>query len=106
MDVTTAHGGRAAAAPVAIKDLAEWTDDMHPTEAAALQLSTLLGHELSVDKLVAASPSTPALTDDRPINEYYAWRRLAQKLVLAAKGTSRSSAPAKTASSAGVVTAN
>jgi spermidine synthase len=60
--------------PAAIKDLAEWEDETQPTAAAGLQLTRLLEHELSVDKLIAASPRTPALTDDRPINEYYAWR--------------------------------
>ena len=37
--------------------------------------SGLLDGELQVDALIAASPNTPALTDDRPINEYYAVRQ-------------------------------
>ena len=40
-----------------------------------LEFSALLQQELPVDPLIAASPSTPALTDDRPINEYYAFRK-------------------------------
>jgi len=59
----------------AVEDLSEWEDDGNPDETASLQLSTLLQHELSIDKLVAASPRTPALSDDRPINEYYAFRQ-------------------------------
>jgi spermidine synthase len=61
----------------AIADLAEWDIDPgdEAQDAAYLRLNTLLGEELSVDQLIAASPKTPALTDDRPINEYYVLRR-------------------------------
>lgn len=62
--------------PAAVKDLAEWEDNGHPTEAATSYLNNVLGHEASVEQLIAASPKIPALTDDRPINEYYAWRQL------------------------------
>ena len=31
--------------------------------------------ELPIDQLISAAPATPALSDDRPINEYYALRR-------------------------------
>jgi spermidine synthase len=61
----------------AIDDFAEW--DATPTEgardAAGDRLDDLLRGEMNVDRLIAASPGTPALTDDRPINEYYALRR-------------------------------
>jgi spermidine synthase len=61
----------------AIDDLAEW--DVTPTEgahdAAEDRFDDLLKGEMNVDRLIAASPETPALTDDRPINEYYALRR-------------------------------
>jgi spermidine synthase len=60
----------------AVRDLAEWEDEEHPTEAARSYLYNVLGHELSLEQLIAASPQTPALTDDRPITEYYAWRQL------------------------------
>jgi hypothetical protein len=43
--------------------------------AAEHRLSDLLRGELQVDALISASPNTPALTDDRPINEYYALRQ-------------------------------
>ena len=60
----------------AVRDLAEWEDESHPTDAARSYLYNVLGHELSLEQLIAASPQTPALTDDRPITEYYAWRQL------------------------------
>lgn len=58
----------------AVRDLAEWEDDLHPVQEASKQLTTLLNQELSMDELIAASPGTPALSDDRPVNEYFAWR--------------------------------
>ena len=60
----------------AITDFAEWSDSPvdEPT-AARQQFDTLLHHELSLDRLIAADPKAPALTDDRPINEYYVLRR-------------------------------
>jgi spermidine synthase len=61
----------------AIDDFAEW--DVTPSEgardAAEDRLDDLLKGEMNVNRLIAASPETPALTDDRPINEYYALRR-------------------------------
>jgi hypothetical protein len=58
----------------AVRDLGEWEDDSHPVQAASSYLYNVLGHELSLEQLIAASPNTPALSDDRPINEYYALR--------------------------------
>jgi hypothetical protein len=46
------------------------------SERASEQLDDLLRGELTLDSLIAASPDTPALTDDRPINEYYLVRKL------------------------------
>ena len=60
----------------ALRDLGEWEDDTHPIEAGNSYLKNVLGHELRLEQLIAASPKTPALTDDRPINEYYAWRQV------------------------------
>jgi hypothetical protein len=34
-----------------------------------------LNYELPIDQLIAASPATPTLSDDRPINEYYLLRK-------------------------------
>jgi len=58
----------------AVSDFTEWADD-EGVASARLQFSDLLKQELQVDSLIAASPNTPALTDDRPINEYYAVRQ-------------------------------
>jgi len=57
--------------PQAAADLVEW--DSHPDVTG--RFAHLLHNEVSIDDLIAASPSTPALSDDRPINEYYAVRR-------------------------------
>ena len=61
----------------AVADFVEWagpsTDSS--TVVASRQFDVLLQHELPLDQLVAAAPNTPALTDDRPINEYFALRR-------------------------------
>jgi predicted membrane-bound spermidine synthase len=60
----------------AVADLTEWTKPAGGDRSivAASQLNTLLQQELPVDQLVAESPDTPALTDNRPINEYFALR--------------------------------
>ncbi len=58
----------------AVKDLAEWEDAENPAESVNQQLNSFLKQELSMDQLAAAAPNVPALTDDRPINEYFAWR--------------------------------
>ena len=61
----------------ALSDLAEWDAPSGNgiRDAAEDRLSDLLKGELSLDELVAGSPGTPALTDDRAINEYYLVRR-------------------------------
>ena len=55
----------------AATDLVEW--DAQPDAEA--RFAHLLDRELPIDQLVAASPATPALSDDRPINEYYLVRK-------------------------------
>jgi predicted membrane-bound spermidine synthase len=61
----------------AINDLAEW--DQSPGEtvrnAARDEFDEMLRGETTTDPLLAGSPNTPAITDDRPINEYYIVRR-------------------------------
>jgi spermidine synthase len=61
----------------AVSDLVEW--DISPGEAprnaARDMLDGLLRGQVSTEQLIAASPRTPAITDDRPINEYYMVRR-------------------------------
>jgi spermidine synthase len=63
--------------PGAMADFAEWAPPLPAGVKAQvyLEFSALLQQELPVDPLIAASPSTPALTDDRPINEYCAFRK-------------------------------
>ncbi len=54
----------------ATADLVEWDHD-HNSEA---RFAHLLQNELPVNELINLSPHTPALSDDRPINEYYLLR--------------------------------
>jgi spermidine synthase len=62
--------------PTAVTDLTEWNSPSHDgPSGAADQLDDLVSDELRIDTLIAASPKTPALTDDRPINEYYILRK-------------------------------
>jgi spermidine synthase len=56
--------------PAALADLVEW--DKKPD--AEDRFAHLLHNEVSIDQLISASSSTPALSDDRPINEYYLLR--------------------------------
>ncbi len=55
----------------AAADLVEWD----PQPDAEARFAHLLNFELPIDQLISASPSTPALSDDRPINEYYLLRQ-------------------------------
>jgi spermidine synthase len=58
----------------AAADLTEW--DAPPSGPAVfLAFDTVLQNEVPIEMLIAPSPGTPALRDDRPINEYYALRR-------------------------------
>jgi spermidine synthase len=51
----------------AIQDLIEWG----PQPTPELQLGAVLNTEFSLNQLIARSPGTPALQDDRPANEYF-----------------------------------
>jgi spermidine synthase len=55
----------------AAADLVEW--DKQPNVEA--RFTHLLNYELPIDQLISESPATPALSDDRPINEYYLVRK-------------------------------
>lgn len=55
----------------AAADLVEWG----PASTSYAQFDRLLTRERSLGRLLALSPNTPALQDDRPINEYYLLRR-------------------------------
>jgi spermidine synthase len=56
--------------PGAVFDMMEWG----PAPSPEQQMNLLLDHESSIDAIIALSPATPALTDDRPINEYFLLR--------------------------------
>ncbi|MGH9715076.1 MAG: fused MFS/spermidine synthase [Candidatus Acidiferrales bacterium] len=51
----------------AIADMMEWG----PAKTPAAQFELVLSRPIALDQLIALSPSTPALQDDRPINEYF-----------------------------------
>jgi spermidine synthase len=57
----------------AVADLTEW-DSPGGGDAAFDAFDTVLQNEIPIERLIAKSPATPALRDDRPINEYYALR--------------------------------
>ncbi len=57
--------------PAAAADLVEWGPQATPEE----QFAFILEREIPLEQLIAPAPRTPALQDDRPINEYYLLRR-------------------------------
>jgi spermidine synthase len=54
----------------AIEDMMEWG----PAKSPEAEMQLLLAHESSTDEIIALSPQTAPLTDDRPINEYFLLR--------------------------------
>lgn len=58
--------------PSATTDFVEWG----PEPTTLDQFNILLNNEFSVDSIIAASPTAPAMRDDRPTNEYFAVRYL------------------------------
>lgn len=54
----------------AVADMMEWGPGKTPAE----QFELILSKPVALDELIALSPSTPALQDDRPINEYFLLR--------------------------------
>lgn len=54
----------------AIADMMEWGPARTPDQ----QFERVLLKAMTVDQMIALSPKTPALQDDRPINEYYLLR--------------------------------
>ena len=61
--------------PDAAVDLAEWAPPGRGSEAVFSSFQSLLQSEVPIETLILQSPTTPALSDDRPINEYYVLRR-------------------------------
>ena len=59
----------------AVVDFMEWGPAKTPTQ----QFDLVLSREMSAKDMIALSPDTPALQDDRPINEYFLLRALAGK---------------------------
>jgi spermidine synthase len=57
--------------PRAVSDMMEWG----PSSAPDQQLDLMLSQELNINQLIALSPHAPALSDDRPMNEFYLFRR-------------------------------
>jgi hypothetical protein len=56
----------------AVTDMMEWG----PAATPDGQIQRMLSTETNTGQLIELSPSTPALKDDRPINEYFALRGL------------------------------
>jgi spermidine synthase len=56
--------------PASADDLVEWGPRLTTKE----QFEMILDGEIQIADLIGRSPSTPALSDDRPINEYFAIR--------------------------------
>jgi len=68
--------------PEAVADLTEWTspEQGDRRQVVARTFASMLGNEWDLDAMIADSPNTPALRDDRPINEYYVLRRGSVKI--------------------------
>lgn len=60
--------------PRAAADLVEWWEGVGPEQV----LRQVVGQEVPAERILAAVPGIPTLTDDRPFNEYYFLRRLLQ----------------------------
>jgi predicted membrane-bound spermidine synthase len=68
--VRTAEELVARMPPDALADMMEWG----PAQTPVQQVKLLLDHQKSIDEIIALSPETVALSDDRPINEYFLLR--------------------------------
>jgi predicted membrane-bound spermidine synthase len=56
----------------AVVDMMEWG----PAKTPAEQFELMLSRELTTGQMIGLSPATPALQDDRPINEYFLLRSI------------------------------
>jgi spermidine synthase len=56
----------------AVTDMTEWGPASMPVE----QFNLMLSQEMTLDQMIRLSPTTPALQDDRPMNEYFLLRRI------------------------------
>lgn len=58
--------------PAAAADLVEWG----PNATAQAQFESILSREVDLHQLIAEDPGVPAMSDNRPINEYYVLRSI------------------------------
>jgi spermidine synthase len=58
--------------PAAAADLVEWG----PYRTPEKEFAAVLANEIPIGQIIALDKDAPALTDDRPINEYYLMRQL------------------------------
>jgi hypothetical protein len=72
----TASGLAARLPARAAADFVEWGPESTPEK----QFAVLLSREVPIEKIIALSPDTPALSDEHPVNEYYALRRISPSL--------------------------
>lgn len=56
--------------PAAAADLVEWG----PEKTAQKQFDLVVPHKLPLQALIGGAPQVPAMSDDRPVNEYYLLR--------------------------------
>lgn len=57
----------------AVTDMMEWGPAATPED----QFQRVLSREMTLDQLIDGAPNTPAMKDDRPVNEYFLLRSLA-----------------------------
>jgi spermidine synthase len=58
----------------AAADLTEWAPPSNSSQAILAAFESLLQGEIPIEAMIQQSPTTPALSDDRPINEYFLLR--------------------------------
>ena len=58
--------------PSAVADMMEWG----PATTPEGQFQLMLSNQMPLDDLIKLAPGAPALTDDRPVNEYFLLRHL------------------------------
>lgn len=56
----------------AVEDMMEWG----PKKTPIGQFAAMVDEQIPLDQLLGASPQTPAMQDDRPVNEYFLLRML------------------------------
>jgi spermidine synthase len=66
----------------ALTDMMEWGPAKTPNE----QFDLMLSGEMTTEQVIALAPATPALQDDRPINEYFLLRTPQANLISKVRG--------------------